>query len=96
MHDHFEMIDCRFCCSILYVRISMAYMRKPPVRKTGGFLCIEAYIELWKQPATQTTVRCCVPSPLLNFIRKVTVCLLSSIPICADRVTVCMVIFMKN
>lgn len=35
-------------------------------------------------------------SPHLNFTRKVTVCLHSFIPICADRVTVGMVIIMES
>lgn len=39
---------------------------------------------------------CSLLSPHLNFTRKVTVCLHSFIPICADRVTVGMVIIMKD
>ena len=39
-------------------------------------------------------MRCRVLPPHLNFIRKATVCLHSFIPICADRVTVGMVILM--
>lgn len=41
-------------------------------------------------------MRCSVLPPHLNFIRKATVCLHSFIPICADRVTVGMVILMKE
>ena len=41
-------------------------------------------------------MRCRVLPPHLNFIRKATVCLHSFIPICADRVTVGMVILMKE
>ena len=41
-------------------------------------------------------MRCRVLPPHLNFIRKATVCLHSFIPICADRVTVGMVILMKK
>ena len=40
-------------------------------------------------------MRCSVLPPHLNFIRKATVCLHSFIPICADRVTVGMVILMS-
>lgn len=39
-------------------------------------------------------MRCSVLPPHLNFIRKATVCLHAFIPICADRVTVGMVILM--
>lgn len=40
-------------------------------------------------------MRCSVLPPHLNFIRKATVCLHAFIPICADRVTVGMVILMS-